>query len=98
MADVLTGLGPFLAVYLTASRHWNPAQVGIVLSAQGLATVAAQVPAGEAIDVSRRKRWLIAAAATAVALGCIATICVQRLAWMVVVQVLIGIAAAVLGA
>jgi MFS family permease len=95
MADVLTGLGPFLAIYLTASRHWNPAQVGIVLSAQGLATVAAQVPAGELIDASRRKRWLIAAAATAVALGCIATISVQRVAWMVVVQVLVGIAAAV---
>jgi MFS family permease len=95
MADVLTGLGPFLAIYLTASRHWNPAQVGIVLSAQGLATVAAQVPAGEIIDASRRKRSLIAAAATAVALGCIATIYVQRLAWMVIVQVLIGVAAAV---
>jgi MFS family permease len=95
MADVLTGLGPFLAIYLTASRHWNPAQVGIVLSAQGLATVAAQVPAGEVIDVSRRKRWLIASAAIAVAVGCIATICVQRLAWMVIVQWLIGIAATV---
>ena len=95
MADVLTGLGPFLAIYLTATRHWNSAQVGIVLSAQGLATVAAQVPAGAIIDASRRKRWLIAAAATGVALGCIATVCAQRLTWMVVVQVFIGIAAAV---
>src|SRR5579862_7768282 len=92
MADVLTGLGPFLAIYLTATRHWNPAQVGIVLSVQGLATVAAQVPAGAVIDASRQKRWLMATAATGVALGCVATVCVQRLAWMVIVQVLIGIA------
>ena len=23
MADVNTGIGPFLAIYLTATRHWN---------------------------------------------------------------------------
>ncbi|MBV9227202.1 MAG: MFS transporter, partial [Acidobacteriaceae bacterium] len=46
MADVNTGIGPFLAIYLTASRHWNPASVGVVISAQSIASVAAQGPAG----------------------------------------------------
>ena len=95
MADVLTGLGPFLAIYLTATRHWNPAQVGFVLSAQGLATVAAQMPAGALVDGSRRKRWLIAVAATIIAVGCFATIVVKHFAAMIVTQALIGSAAAV---
>jgi hypothetical protein len=36
MADVNTGIGPFLAIYLTATRHWNPASVGMVVAAQGI--------------------------------------------------------------
>lgn len=40
-ADVRTGVGPYLAIYLQASRHWAPAHIGLVLSAMGLASVAA---------------------------------------------------------
>lgn len=35
LADVQTGLGPFLAAYL-ASSGWNPGQVGYVLTFGGL--------------------------------------------------------------
>jgi len=95
MEDVLTGLGPFLAIYLAATRHWNPAQVGLVLSAQSLATVAAQVPAGVLIDSSPRKRWLVVAAASAIAAGCFATVLVHGFLSMILAQVVIGCAAAI---
>jgi len=26
MADVTTAIGPFVAIYLTAARHWDPAE------------------------------------------------------------------------
>ena len=29
MADVHTGVGPFVAIYLAASLHWNPRDIGI---------------------------------------------------------------------
>jgi hypothetical protein len=45
-ADIGAGLGPFLAIYLMASRGWKPGMVGLALAAQGYATVAAQAPAG----------------------------------------------------
>ena len=45
LADVQTGLGPFLAAYL-ASNHWNPARLGYALTFGGLVTVAMQTPAG----------------------------------------------------
>jgi len=70
MADVNTGIGPFLAIYLTATRHWNPASVGIVVSAQSIASVIAQGPAGWLVDWSQHKKHLIIGAAAAVALGC----------------------------
>jgi MFS family permease len=58
-ADVGAGLGPFLAIYLMASRGWKPGMIGVALAAQGYATVAAQTPAGALIDWIHRKRLAI---------------------------------------
>ena len=59
LADVQTGLGPFLAAYLAASG-WNPSSVGYVLTFGGLVGVAMQTPAGAVIDAVHRKRILLA--------------------------------------
>jgi MFS family permease len=59
LADVQTGLGPFLAAYL-ASSGWNPGRVGYALTFGGLASVAMQTPAGALIDAVHRKRTLLA--------------------------------------
>jgi MFS family permease len=59
LADVQTGLGPFLAAYLASSR-WNPGRVGYALTFGGLVTVALQTPAGAVIDAMHRKRMLLA--------------------------------------
>jgi MFS family permease len=59
LADVQTGLGPFLAAYL-ASSGWNPGRVGYVLTFGGLVSVAMQTPAGAVIDAVHRKRTLLA--------------------------------------
>jgi MFS family permease len=60
MADVQTGVGPFLAAALTA-RGWNPGQIGTFLTLGGLTGLALQTPAGAVVDATRRKRTLIAA-------------------------------------
>lgn len=60
MADVQTGVGPFLAAALTA-RGWNPGQVGMFLTFGGLTGLALQTPAGAVVDATRKKRALIAA-------------------------------------
>ena len=59
LADVQTGLGPFLAAYL-ASNGWNPARVGYALTFGGLVAVGLQTPAGAVIDAVHRKRALLA--------------------------------------
>jgi MFS family permease len=59
LADVQTGLGPFLAAYL-AANGWNPARVGYALTFGGLVTVAMQTPAGAVVDGVHHKRALLA--------------------------------------
>ena len=59
LADIQTGVGPFVAVYLAASQ-WNPEEVGLALTVGGLAGVLAQAPGGALIDGMRRKRLLLA--------------------------------------
>lgn len=59
LADVQTGLGPFLAAYLAANA-WNPARVGYALTFGGLVTVVSQTPVGALIDSVRHKRALMA--------------------------------------
>lgn len=58
LADVQTGLGPFVAAYL-ASNGWQPSAVGYALTFGGVVTVAMQTPAGAAIDAARRKRVVL---------------------------------------
>jgi MFS family permease len=95
LADVRDGVGPYLSVYLKASQHWNPAQIGIAMSASTIATVIAQTPAGALIDRLRQKRTLIVLAAAFVSLGCIGIALIPTLPVVIACQVLIGVAAAV---
>jgi MFS family permease len=69
LADVQGGLGPFLAIYLTASRHWAPGAAGLMLTIAGLATVAASPALGGLVDRVRWKRAIVVAGAAAVALA-----------------------------
>src|SRR5277367_3898836 len=62
LADVQGGVGPFLAVFLTSSQHWQAGAAGMALTVGGIATVLARAPAGELVDVLHAKRTLIALA------------------------------------
>ncbi len=95
MADVATGIGPFLAIYLTATRHWDPASVGMVVAAQAVAGVVAQVPAGWLVDNSTKKKWLVIFGAMLVATGCVAIVLARNVASEVAVQIVIGVTAAI---
>ena len=95
MADVNTGIGPFLAIYLTATRHWDAASVGLVVSSQSIASVLAQAPAGWLVDNATHKKWLIVAGAVLVALGCIGIVLAPGLHWQIANQIFIGLTAAI---
>ena len=72
LADVKDGIGPFLAIFLTSSQHWDPGRAGVALTIGGVATVLARGPAGALVDAITWKRTLIVVAAAAVAAASIA--------------------------
>ena len=63
VADIHTGFGPFLAVYLTMQK-WTQVDIGLVLTIGSIAGLLGQVPGGWAVDAASSKRR---AAALAVA-------------------------------
>lgn len=67
LAALLMGFGPFVTVYL-AGRGWAPEDIGLVLTASGLAGLLTQVPAGELIDRVKSKRALVGTGVAAVIL------------------------------
>ena len=95
LADVRDGVGPYLGVYLKASQNWNPAQIGMAISASTIATVIAQTPAGALVDRLHQKRLLIGVAAVLVSLGCISIALFPSFPVVIGAQILIGMAAAV---
>jgi MFS family permease len=69
LADVQTGFGPFIAVYLTTQK-WTQAQIGLVLSIGGVIGLIGQMPGGAIVDAAKSER-LVAALAVAT-IGCAA--------------------------
>lgn len=72
VADVQTGFGPFVSVYLTA-QHWTQIDIGLVLSAAGFVSLIGQVPGGAIVDAARSERLVGAIA--------IAAICISALGY-----------------
>ena len=66
MADTQTGVGPFLAIFLKTVRRYDNGRIGLVMVVGSIAQVIMQTPAGAFIDRTRRKRLVVATAATLV--------------------------------
>jgi predicted MFS family arabinose efflux permease len=64
LADVQTGFGPFIAVYLTTEK-WTQGQIGLVLSIGGVVGLIGQMPGGAIVDAARSER-VVAAFAVAI--------------------------------
>jgi MFS family permease len=95
LADVRDGLGPYLAIYLLAVHHWEPASIGLVMTIAGIAALLAQTPAGALIDKTRRKRGVVIVAALLVTLGCLLLPFITSFTLVAVTQALSAVAASV---
>jgi predicted MFS family arabinose efflux permease len=71
VADVQTGFGPFVAVYLTAQK-WTQIDIGLVLTVGGLVALAGQMPGGALVDAARSERLVAGVAVAAIALSALA--------------------------
>lgn len=96
LADVQTGVGPFLAIYL-AAYGWNEERVGLALTVGGIAGILSQTPAGALVDYIHAKRTLIAAGVGVLALGALLVAFVPTFWSVMSAQVLIGATSSVFG-
>jgi MFS family permease len=84
MADVQTGFGPFVSVYLTA-QAWTQVDIGLVLTVGGLIALVGQMPGGALVDAARSERLLAACGVVAISASAIALA-----VWPIFLLVLLG--------
>jgi MFS family permease len=71
LADIQTGFGPFVAVYLTA-RAWTQGDIGLVLTISSLVALVGQIPAGALVDATRFTRLIAMIAVVAISASAVA--------------------------
>src|SRR5580698_2872217 len=72
VADVQTGFGPFVSVFLTGQR-WTQFDIGLVQSTAGIVSLLGQMPGGAIVDAARSERVVAGVA--------IVTICIAALTY-----------------
>ena len=95
LADVRDGLGPYLAIYLLAVHHWDPASIGVVMTLAGIAALVTQTPAGALVDSSRAKRALVIIAALLVTVSCLLLPFISSFSLVALTQALSAAAASI---
>jgi MFS family permease len=95
VADLQTGFGPFIAVYLTDHR-WTQAQLGLALGVGAASAMVAQVPAGALVDMLRNKALPAAAALAGIAASALLMALSPTLGPVLLAEALFGFAACML--
>jgi MFS family permease len=91
-AGIQTGLVPFMSVFYSSERHWNPGQIGLLIACQSLAGVALQSLTGHLVDESRHKKLLTGVAALIVSLSAVGIALLKSFPAQIAVQLVIGAA------
>ena len=96
IADIQTGFGPFISVYLT-NAGWTQAAIGAALSTGTISSMASQVPAGALVDAVRSKSRAAAAAIAAIGISALVIALWPNLFAINAAEALHSFASAVLG-
>ncbi len=96
VADVQTGFGPFVSVYLTA-QHWTQFDIGLVLSAAGVISLLGQMPGGAVVDAARSERFVAGIAIVAICISALSYVAVPIFPIVLTGSILHALASCVLG-
>src|SRR3981189_2450087 len=96
LADVQTGFGPFIAVYLTTQK-WTQVEIGFVLSIGGVIGLLGQMPGGAIVDAARSERVGASLAVAAVGTAALAYAVWPILPVVTAAAILHALASCVLG-
>ncbi len=96
VANVQTGFGPFVAVYLTTQK-WTQADIGLLLSISGLVALLGQMPGGALVDRAKSERTVAAWAVVAVAGSALGYAAIPTFALVLSAAIVHALASCVLG-
>ena len=95
VADVQTGFGPFVAVYLTTHK-WTQVEIGFALTLGTVTSLISQLPAGALVDAVRNKRRVASGALIAVIIAALLLATLPERLPVLVAQMLHGFASCIL--
>ena len=96
VANIQTGFGPFIAVYLT-SQGWTQTAIGIALSLGTITAMASQVPAGAVVDAIHRKSLIAALSILAFTASALLFAALPTPLFVYLAEILHGFASCMLG-
>jgi predicted MFS family arabinose efflux permease len=96
VADVQTGFGPFVSVFLTTQR-WTQVDIGLVLSAAGFVSLIGQMPGGALVDAARSERVVAGIAIAAICISALGYAALPVFPMVLSAAVLHSLASCVLG-
>jgi len=96
VADVQTGFGPFVSVYLTTQK-WTQVDIGLVLSAAGFVSLIGQMPGGALVDSARSERRVAGIAVAVICLSALGYAAMPIFPLVLSAAVLHALASCVLG-
>ncbi len=96
VADVQTGFGPFVAVYLTEHK-WTQIDIGLVLSVAGITSLVGQMPGGAIVDAARSERLVAGIGVAAIAVSAFAYALAPVFAVVLLAAMLQAAASCILG-
>jgi MFS family permease len=96
VADLQTGFGPFVAVYLT-TQQWAQVDIGLLLTTGGLVALLGQMPGGALVDAARSERMVAGVAVSMIALSALTYATLPLLPVVFAAAALHALASCVLG-
>jgi len=96
LADVQTGFGPFISVYLT-TQAWTQTDIGLALTVGGLVALAGQMPGGAIVDAARSEKFVAAISIVAIAASALALVAAPVFPVVLLSQIVHSAASCVLG-
>ena len=95
VADVQTGFGPFVAVYLTTHK-WTQIEIGFALTLGTMTSLISQLPAGVLVDSMRNKRMAASGALVGIIIAALLLALQPNQLPVLVAQILHGFASCVI--
>ena len=95
VADVQTGFGPFVAVYLTTHK-WTQVEIGFALTLGTMTSLISQLPAGALVDSMHNKRAVASGALVAIIIAAMLLAVLPQQLPVLVAQMLHGFASCII--